>query len=400
MATYTMTKAEARAFLVVYHHLNSEPLVGKEGILDYIEQVGSIQFDPLDQVGNNPHLVLQSRIANYHKQDLYDLLYKNRELMDGWDKCLSIYKASDWIKFKRYHMATKHYDRFIDQQKDEKEHIVGIVRETIKNKGPVSSSDIEIDGQMDWHWAPTTVARAALEYMYYSGDLIIHHKKGTRKYYDLMEYYYDQTFLESEDGFNDNQEFYNWLLLRRISSVGILWDKASDAFVGIRGLTSTKRHKGFIQLVEQGLIIPITIEGSSDVFYIKTCDTQLAEAIKENKIVKNQVAFLAPLDNMLWDRKLILELFDFDYKWEVYTPKEKRRYGYYVLPILYRSELVGRFEPVLDKKKNILYIRNWWWEPSFKLSIRFEKALLRAVKKFGKYLDAEEVHDERGLLEI
>ncbi|MDA3847047.1 MAG: winged helix DNA-binding domain-containing protein [Vallitaleaceae bacterium] len=395
-----ITKKQAREFMVAYHHLNSEPLKGKEGILIYLEQISSIQFDPLDQVGNNTHLVLQSRIAGYKKQNLLDLLYEDRKLLDGWDKCLCIYLATDWIKFGRYHRGTKLNDRFNETQKENKEAIVQLVRKTIKEKGPVSSSDIEIDGQMDWHWAPTTIARAALEYMYYSGDLIIHHKKGTRKYYNLIEHHYSSDFLEQEDGFSDDQEFFNWLLLRRIGAVGMLWNKASDSFIGMRGFKSAERNRGFRTLEENGLILPVEVEGCKDIFYIKSSYVELLEQVKVKSAIKDRVSFLAPLDNMLWDRKMIVELFDFDYKWEVYTPSAERKYGYYVLPILYKDALVGRFEPVLDKKTKVLTIKSWWWEDDFKITAKFKKALIRRLKAFGTYLDAKEIIDAKEFIEI
>ena len=77
------------------------------------------------------------------------------------------------------------------------------------------------------------------------------------------------------------------------------------------------------------------------------------------------VAFLAPLDPLAWDRDLLLRLFDFDYRWEVYVPAAKRRWGYYVLPLLYGDRFVGRIEPRIDRAKGTLRVIGLWWEDGF-----------------------------------
>jgi len=97
------------------------------------------------------------------------------------------------------------------------------------------------------------------------------------------------------------------------------------------------------------------------------------------------------LDNLLWDRKLIKSLFDFDYKWEVYTPPKDRKFGYYVLPILYNNKFIARVEPVIDKKENTLIIKNWWWEGSVKKSDMMIKSIKECLINFKKYLNANDI---------
>ena len=103
-----------------------------------------------------------------------------------------------------------------------------------------------------------------------------------------------------------------------------------------------------------------------------------------------QAAIIAPLDNLIWDRQLTLWIFDFDYIWEVYKPKAKRQYGYYVLPVIYGDRFVARFDPSFDKKKRALTINNWWWEENVQPNNDMESALIECFQSFNQYLNTLE----------
>jgi uncharacterized protein YcaQ len=102
---------------------------------------------------------------------------------------------------------------------------------------------------------------------------------------------------------------------------------------------------------------------------------------------------LAPLDNLLWDRGLIEQLFNFQYSWEVYVPAEKRKYGYYVLPVLYGSELVARFEPEQQRGTEPLKIKHWWWEEGTAVSEDMKTAVEKSLERFCNYIEAEGVYE-------
>lgn len=104
-----------------------------------------------------------------------------------------------------------------------------------------------------------------------------------------------------------------------------------------------------------------------------------------------RACILAPLDNLLWDRRFVEELFNFCYVWEVYKPVAERRYGYYVLPVLYGDRFVARFEPGRDKKKGALIIKNWWWEPGATPSKRMQSDLCQCFKRFLGYLGTDDL---------
>ena len=169
-----ITKEQARCFLLIHHNLiNPRSLKGKDGILQYVNKVGCIQYDPLDKVGYNPYLVLQSRIKDFKPEILAKLLYDDRKLIDGWDKNMAIYSTDDWPFFSRFRRDA--YRRYGDESRPINE-ILSRVRDELAERGPLSSIDLKFDAKVDWSWAPTRAARAALESMYFWGELIIHHK--------------------------------------------------------------------------------------------------------------------------------------------------------------------------------------------------------------------------------
>ncbi len=381
-----ITKKQARQFILAYQGLlPPRELEGKEGIMEFVGRVGCLQYDPLDMVGTNPNLVLQSRIKEYRPQMLEELLYTDRKLVDGWDKNAAIFPVADWPYFCRHrNRKIQYYGREVTELST----VIPQVLDEIKDKGPLSSTDFVGEEKVDWFWGPAKASRAALEILWYKGEVIIFHRLRQRRVYDLTSRHIPNDLLTAQDPNPGDEEYYQWHVKRRINALALFWNKASDAWLGIRGLKTLQRNGAFAALEEKGEIIPIQVEGLDYPMYIAREQAPLLqETLTANK-VKPRAAFIAPLDNMLWDRKLITALFDFEYTWEVYKPAAQRQYGYYVLPVLYGDRFVARFEPRLDKKTGVLNILNWWWEPGIKPSEAMLQALNSCLRGFMSYLGA------------
>lgn len=350
---------QARRFILLKQGLYGEKkFVGKNGIFEFIKQAGCIQFDPIDVCGKNHELVLQSRISGFDKNLLYELLYKDRLLMDWLDKNMSICLVEDWPYFSHQRDKAKNSSR----SKAEIDKVAESVLDCINKNGPVCSADLEYNYKVDWSWAPTSLSRAVLDTLYYRGELVISHKKNTRKYYDLTTRHISKKLLKASNPNRTNKEMYEWYILRRIGSVGMLHNNASDAFLGINGMKSKERNDIFEMLLLKGLIKEIIVEGIKKPFYYKTEDNDLMKKAIQEKKNSERIEYIAPLDNFLWDRKIVEEIFEFSYKWEIYTPVNKRKYGYYVLPILKDDTFIGRIELVRNKKQKCFDIVNTWWE--------------------------------------
>ena len=379
----------ARDFLVNYHNLNGNgKLSGSDGVLQYMQKVRCIQFDPLNVVGRNPDLVLQSRIKNYRPELLFDLLYKDRTLLDAADKMISIIPLEDYPAMARIRKST------VDQLKDiltwRKSlgalDLLDEIKDFIQKNGPQPANKINIGENVDsGKWGHKKLSSAALDYLYHSGELGISTKLKTHKVYDLSKNLYPKEILKAKDPFKSEHDFIKWYLKRRIGAVGMVWNKNGGTWLGFYVSDSKVRTKVMQELVEEKELLEYQVEGSKEIFYIRKEDESLV-----GKPAKNNVAqFIAPLDNLIWDRGMIKELFDFEYTWEVYTPASKRKFGYYVLPVLYKNQFVARFEPEPNKGKTPLKIKNWWWEPDVNVTDEMRDAIKNAFTRFCKYLDAQ-----------
>lgn len=388
-----LTNKQARRLILLRQGLlGAYRFSGREGVLQFIRQAGCIQYDPIDICGKNAELTLQSRVRGFKKNMLYDLLYQKRELVDYFDKNMAIFPTADWPCFAR--MRRRFKERGYSQA--EVEEVADEIRAAIAQKGCVSSADLHMKQQVDWSWSPTTLSRAALETLYFRGELILHHKKGTVKYYALAEDYIPGQILRAPDPNPTQGEFLKWRILRRIGAVGLLWNKPSDAWLGIGDLTAEGRNAAFAALLEEGKIMETQVEGISAPLYCLTEEFPFIEKIVAGARFKNRVELLAPLDNMLWDRRLIKALFNFDYKWEIYTPVKERKYGYYVLPLLAGDELIGRVEPVCDKKGRTLQIKNVWFEDDRKAQ-KWREGFCDCIGRFAAFNGCEKVVWEDGV---
>jgi uncharacterized protein YcaQ len=148
------------------------------------------------------------------------------------------------------------------------------------------------------------------------------------------------------------------------------------------------------ELCEEGSLLPVKVEGLKEAFYMRTEDQAVLNAIHRD--AEQTVTILAPLDNLLWDRKLIKDVFDFEYSWEVYRPAATRKYGYYVLPVLYGDRLIARFEPEKHRPGEPLRIANWWWEEGFEAREAAKDAVMEALREFCLYLNADGLDKEFG----
>ena len=393
----TVTLNQARQFILLKQGLSGDyRFIRKDGAYQYVRQAGCIQFDPVDVCGRNAELTLQSRVKGFRKKMLQDLLYRDRLLVDYSDKELSIWPSEDWPYFSAYReRSVAHGRQFPGIPELEKQAI-----DYIRKHGPVCSDSLPIEGTIFWHssmhWSghwhtESPAARSVLEQLYTDGILLIHHKTGSRKYYDLAEKYLPAGLLNAPNPFPDEESLTDWRIRRRIGAVGLLWNRNSTAWLGI-SMTMEQRNAAFDRLEKSGSIIAVQVEGIRFPLYLLSEDLPLLESVIAGQAdTKARLEFLASLDPMLWDRKLIEAVWNYQYSWEIYTPADKRKYGYYVLPILFGDRFVGRIEPKADRKTNTLTVQNIWLEPGVRKTKKLSGQIDKAVQRLAKLNDCNYV---------
>jgi hypothetical protein len=300
-------------------------------------------------------------VADY-KPGWSDALYERREIFEAYNKGLSLVLTSEFPWF-RGRLSRRPAETLAENA-----GVAERVLERIRAEGPLSALDFDReDGPtQDWFGMPANTVRAVLEAYTLTGTLALTRRDGNRRYYDLLERLLPADLLAQEPPLLEQLRY---RLLSRYRAHGLLGaGGGNDIFGGlgaakpdVRWPESPGRHALRDDLIESAEIIPVDVEGVGKRFVLKDEVADL-EAPPEPP---PSVAFLPPFDALLWDRPFLKKLFDFDYVWELFTPPVKRRWGWYVLPILFRDRFVGRIEPRIDRTQSRLEILNVWWEERF-----------------------------------
>jgi uncharacterized protein YcaQ len=333
-----------------------------------VDRLGSLQFDPLEVPGARNHdLVLHNRVAGYRREWCDRWLYgTDRRLIELYNKSLNILPV-DELPF--YRLAwSRGADRYGDVLTDHA-GLANRIREHIRKSGPVSTSSFrDVTDRVQWWWdsdaasTGTKAARAVMETMFVVGELGIARRQGSRRFYDLIERLVPTRLLETHA---PEAEQARHRLLSRHRGVGLMAVGGAGELVMGTG-KAPERARITAALVEEGALLPVAVEGFREVRQVLADEMPILEATEARGATAGpSVSFLAPLDPLMWDRRLVKGLFDFDYIWEVYVPAPKRRHGYYVLPLLFGDRLVGRIEPRFERASRTLRIAGIWFEDGF-----------------------------------
>ena len=383
-----VSAAEARHYLLAYHFLlRPRSLKQSTGILQVMDRLRAIQVDPLDTVGRNVHLVMQSRVAGYHPQLLDSLIYQEHLLVEAWDKLRSVVHADDWPYLNRFRKRMRDQHAVSGHPPQE---IVDYVREEIAARGPLSSIDLKDKGSGDWRWAPARLARAALDLLFDWGEIGVVGRVGSRKLYSRMSDVLPPEVARAEDPHPDHASYLRWHVERRICSLGLAAARAGDSWLGIQGASAKDRNRALNELEDAGRLVRVEVDNHKTPYFAPAnSDQSFRVGANDDRRTADRprASFVAPLDNLIWDRRLIRDLFGFHYTWEVYKPASSREYGYYVLPVLYGEKFIARWEP--RRETDGIVVRGWWWEPpaaECRDDPGIQAAIGQALRAFMEYL--------------
>jgi uncharacterized protein len=384
-----VTAEAARRFLIARHALAPARSLGPgpDGVREVFRRLGSIQYDPLAVAGRTHDLVLHARVSEYEPA-MCDRLYEQREIFEAYNKGLSFVPTSEFPWFRGTLGRTA--PRILAENAAAAEHVL----ERIRADGPLSSDDFERrqGSTTDWFGAPTNTVRAVLEAYAVTGVLGLARRDGNRRYYDLLERLLPADVLARRVPLRERLRH---KLLSRYRAHGLLGIGGDGGVFGGIGPAkpdpSRPEHPGRTALreglVDEGALVAVEIEGVRGKRFVLAEEVGLLEEPQEPP---PSVAFLPPFDPVVWDRALLGSLFEFDYVWELFVPPEKRRWGWYVLPLLFRDRLVGRIEPRIDRAAGRVQVLDLWWEESFvpRRAEGFVDAMQEALRAYLQFAGA------------
>ena len=381
MPRLNLSKADARRLFANYHLTQTD-------VQGVFERLGSVQYDPLNPVGRNHDLVLQARVPGYEVGAWEEVVYGNseRSIYDAWDKQACLVPVSGWAHRRLYHahFAPRWSERVLEPHRNAAEMTLAELEE----RGPLSSLEFTDQAPVEkWRgsWHGPKLVKNILRALWYTGQIVTHHRDKGRHVYSLPEEVIPKRYLAQEVS---RGESLRHLITRRVQSAGLLRPNA-DAALWSLPVKSPERNELVRALAQEGALVRLELDAQT---YLTL--PHVLERL-EHPSPEPRLTFLAPLDSFVWDRKALQHLFDFDYIWEVYKPERERKWGYYVLPVFYRDRFVARFDSRLVG--DTWHLFRWWWEAGVKPDPEMLSTLEDAVRRFKRYLGADRVKLPRGL---
>lgn len=354
----------------------------KEDVLQAIRRMGALQIDTINVVARSPYLVLWSRLGAYEPGWLDELL-ADGALFEYWSHAACYLPIEDYGLYRR-RMLEGHprHRAWLAEHPDSALRVL----EFLRREGEVRSADFErTDGRTTtwWDWKPE---KTALECLHSTGEVMIARRDPNfHRVYALREQVlpnWDDASLPASDEVN------RALVARAVRALGV--SKAGwvpDYF------RMPKRGTGAIleDLVGRGELRRVQVDGWDAPGYVHRANMDLVERVVGGAVQQVRTTLLSPFDPLTWDRLRVLELFDFDYRIEVYTPEARRKYGYFSLPVLHRGKFVARLDAKAFRREGRFVVRALHFEEGIDVTDAMVTELSTAVRACAEWHGTPEV---------
>jgi uncharacterized protein len=381
-ASLACTRSMAVALLLHQQGLCTRPRSKAKpaDVLAAIRRMHALQIDTINVIARSPYLVLFSRLGHY-EQAWLDEAHARGELFEYWAHAMCWLPREDWPLYRgiladALQRCVKPYDHgqaWLQQHAQE----AGWVRRELESLGPLPVSHFTKqagprrpdDSGEWWNWR---VEKAALEFLFWTGAIVIARRDNFQRVYALRE-----------------QVFPGWDDAQAMPAAAARLEQVRRAALAL-GVTTEPwlrdyfRHRaGTLRplldgLIASGELLPVELEGASAPAYLHRDLTQLLEQARTGGLKPTRTALLSPFDPVAWDRARLAGLFGFDYSISVYTPQDKRD-GYFVLPVLSRGRIVARLDPKAHRKDGLFEVRSLRLEPGAELNAADWRELAREL---------------------
>jgi uncharacterized protein YcaQ len=390
----TLSAADARTLLLDGQGLLADPTrrAGPLAVQKTVEQLGFVQVDSIQRIERAHHLILGARLDGYHAQHLDDVAFRKRALFEHWTHDASMI-PTEWFhhwkpRFAKTEARLRKSRWFTHRMGATPEETVARVYERIEREGPLRTSDFERTTDKPatgwWDWTPE---KAALEFLWHTGRLAIHGRDRFQKIYNLTERVFPDAHAKESP---DDEAHADWACRSALLRLGVATPGEIAAFwnaITIAQATAWCRNEIAAERIAEVQVE--SFDGSKPRKAFSLPDWK--KRIRRANDAPDRMRLLAPFDPIIRDRKRALRLFNFDYSFEAFVPAKKRKYGYYVLPILEGDRLVGRLDPRHERDQQALIVDKVWWEKGISPTLARMRKLNTALEIMALQIGAQKV---------
>ena len=364
---------------------------GPGAIAALTQRIGCLQLDPVSAVARSPLLVLFARLGPLRDEALDRAAYEQRSLFDAWAHEASLVATAD-LALHRWAMRTwldapgpraERARSFLIANAAFGEELLDELRE----RGPLRARDLEDRSVEPWRhgwWTDEvsgrqTIARM-LHLLWITGRVGVGGRVGAERLWDVFERCLPPGTGEIPDLSDDAAE--RAAVLRAVRMLGVA--RAGHVRAHFLRRRYRRLDETLAQLVDVGDLEHVTVAGLRGQWFAAPQDLDRLASLAPG----DRTTALSPFDNLLCDRVRTAELLGFDHRLEIYVPAAKRRWGYYVLPILHRERIVARADMALDRKAGVLRVLALYREPDVRRTTALDRALLRALERLAAWRGA------------
>ena len=360
-----------------------------------IEKMRLLQIDTISVVARSPYLVLHARLASYPRAWLDEALASG-QLVESWAHEACFVPACDFALHRGWRTQRAHHWAYRNAQALHRDERAGMdsLLEGIRRSGPVKAADYAAAERGEgagkpgwWSWKPE---KRWLEAWFALGELMVARRDGFQRVYDVAENVLPRLDppLDLSAAPLAVAELRRRFILDSIRALGVTQASWVADYYRLKPAVTDRE---LAPLLASGDLLGVAVEGWAKPAYIHRDNADALGKAMLGRLRGTHTALLSPFDPVVWDRARARAMFDFDYALECYTPASKRRYGYFVLPILHRGSLIGRLDAKAHRAEGRFEIKAFYLEPRVKLaSVRWE-AVASAVLATAKWHDTPQV---------
>ncbi|MFZ0543964.1 MAG: crosslink repair DNA glycosylase YcaQ family protein [Candidatus Promineifilaceae bacterium] len=371
------------------------------GIKDVLEDIRCLQIDPIRAVERPQYLILWSRLGNYDTDYLDRLVYEDRYLFEYWAHAASIVRTADYPIFKPqmegYAAGNTAGARRTREWLMENKDLEAFVLAELDRNGPMSSDQFEhdlIESVEGGIWSSGRNVNWMLDLLWGKGKIMVAYRQGLKRYWDLAERCLPD-WAETDARLDKEEKSYRAAQIA-LQALGV--GRPRQIKIHFTRNAYANLQKVVKRLVKDGCFVPVQVSADGTEgetywpgrWFVHVEDIPLLDRLEQGEW-EPRTTLLSPFDNLICDRDRTEMMFDFFYRIEIYVPKAKRQYGYYVLPILHGDRMIGRISPKMNRKKDRLEVEAVYAEDDAPMTAEIGSAVRRAIEELAQFLGAKEI---------